>query len=122
MVQSIYQELRTIVTKIPVADKIVLTGDFNARAVQVYNTWDSLIKYDIGNMNSNGPSLLELFTQFDLVMCKSFFNLKVIHKVICIHPRYKHGHILDDVITRKRVNHDICSMKAMRGVDSGACA
>lgn len=38
MIQAIYQDLRTIVTKIPVSDKIVLTGDFNARVVPVYNT------------------------------------------------------------------------------------
>lgn len=79
MILAFYQNLRTILTKIPVVDKILLLGYFNAREDQDYNTWDSLGKYCLGKMNSNGLHLLELCTLFDLVICNTGFNLKEIH-------------------------------------------
>lgn len=57
-------------------------------------------KYGLGKTNSYWFLLLELCTQFDLVICKSFFfNLKGISKVTWIHPRFKHSHILDVIIS-----------------------
>lgn len=59
MILSIYQDLRTILAKIPVADKILLIGGFNARLGQNFHNWDYLTKYDFGKINGN-RFLLEL--------------------------------------------------------------
>lgn len=110
MIETLYQDLRTILTNIPVTDKILLLGDFIARVGQDYNTCDSLSKYGLGKMN--GFLLAELCTQFNFVICNCFFIIKEIHKVTWIYSRSKNGHTVDYVITDKHDNQDVCSVKA----------
>lgn len=119
VILAFYKNLRPILTKIYQADKILLLGDFNARVGQDHNTRNSLGKYGLGKMNSNGLLLLDLCALFNLVICNYFFNLKESHKVTWIHHRFKYGHILDYVITRKRDIQDVCSVKVMMGADCG---
>ena len=56
-------------------------------------------QHGIGKMNSNGLLLLQLCTEFELAVYKTFYQQKVMHKVTWIHLRSKHEHILDYIIT-----------------------
>ena len=70
-------------------------------------------------MNSSGLLLLQLCAEFELAMCNTFYQQNVMHKVTWIHPRSKHGHILDYIITRKRELRDVCTVTVIRGTECG---
>ena len=118
-IMAFYQDLRDCVTAIPKADKILILGDFNARVGSDHYTWDPLGRFGLGKVNDNGLLLLQLCTEFQLAVCNTFYQQKVIHKVTWIHPRSKHGHILDYIITRKRDLQDVCTVRVMRGAECG---
>lgn len=69
---------RTANTKVPKADKIPLLGDFNARASNDHEDWKTLGKQSLGKINCNGL-YLHLSTEFELVICDSFFYQKGIN-------------------------------------------
>ena len=118
-IMAFYQDLRTVISSIPNADKILLLGDFNARVGCDHETWDALGKFGLGKMNSNGLHLLQLCTEFKLAIGNTFSHQKDTHKATWIHPRSKHGHILDYLIIRKRDLQDVCTVRVMRGADCG---
>ena len=118
-IMAFYQDLRNCISSIPNADKILLLGDFNARVGSHHRNWNALGQHGIGKMNSNGLLLLQLCTEFDLAVCNTFYQQKVMHRVTWIHPRSKHGHILDYIITRKRDLRDVCTVRVIRGAECG---
>ena len=114
-----YQDMSNCVSSIPNEDKILLLGDFNARVGNDHGNWNAPGQHGIGKINSNGLLLLQLCTEFDLAVCNTSYRQKVMHKVTWIHPRSKHGHILDYIITRKRNLRDVCTVRVMRGAECG---
>ena len=112
-----YDSLRTTIRSIPFEDKLILLGDFNARVGNDFNTWDALGRHGLGKMNSNGLLLLSPSTEFNLVIGNTFFHQKSLYKVTWTHPRSKHGHVIDFIITRKRDLRDACSVRVMRSAD-----
>ena len=97
---AFYQDLRSTITSIPNADKILLHGDFNALVGRDHGTWSALGKYGVDKINSHGGHLLQLCTEFEFVICNTFSHQKDAHKATWIHPRSKHGHILVNEIFR----------------------
>ena len=118
-IMAFYQGIGNCISSIPNADKILLLGDFNARVGNDHGNWNAPGQHGIGKINSNGLLLLQLCTEFDLAVCNTSFRQKVMQKVTWIHPRSKHGHILDYIITRKRDLRDVCTVRVMRGAECG---
>ena len=59
--ESFYSQLRGVISSVPVADKMILHGDFNARVGRDFNTWSGVLgKFGRGSHNSNGDLLLSL--------------------------------------------------------------
>ena len=88
-----------------------------ARVGNDHENWNALGQHGIGKMNSNGLFLLQLCTEFESAVCNTFYQQKVMYKVAWMHPRSKHGHILDCIITRKRDLRDVCTVRVKRGVE-----
>ena len=118
-IMGFYQDLSSVLSSIPKADKIILLGDFNARVGKDYATWSALGRYGIGKMNSNGLCLLQLCSEFELAICNTYSHQKDAHKSTWTHPRSKHGHILDYILTRRRDLQDMCTVRVMRGAECG---
>ena len=114
---AFYTALSTLLSSIPKEEGIILFGDFNARVGDDHDTWKPLGSFGIGNMNSNGLLLLQLCTKMDLAITNTFFRQKLEHKATWFHPRSKHGHMIDFIITRRRDLHDFCKVRVMRGAD-----
>ena len=76
-------------------------------------------KYGIGKCNSNGDILLALCTEFDLIVTNTMLKQKDAHNTTWTHPRSRHGHMIDFIITRCRDKMDICSTRTMRGANCG---
>ena len=118
--EAFYSQLNGTLRNIASTDKLLLIGDFNARIENAgeNDKWPSALgKYGIGKCNSNGDLLLALCTEFDLIVTNTMFKQKDAHKTTWTHPRSRHGHMIDFIITRCRDKMDICSTRTMRGAN-----
>ena len=95
----------------------MLFRSFNARVGKEHDTWTPLGPHGVGKVNGNGIRLLELCSELDLAITNTFFRQKEKHKVTWFHPRSKHGHLLDYIITRRRDISDACKVKVLRSAD-----
>ena len=97
-----YDELETCIKKTPASEHLVLLGDFNARVGADNSSWPCCIgQFGVGKVNENGQRLLELCSLHDLCITNTFFLTKPIHRVSWRHPRSRHWHQLDLIITRR---------------------
>lgn len=114
--EEFYEELRHLLKKVPATDSIFLLGDFNARVGNDYKSWPSVLgKHLVGTVNSNGLLLLSLCSEFKLCVTNSIFQQANIYKGTWCHPRSKHWHTLDYVITRQSDRNSLKSTRAHRG-------
>ena len=113
-----YCKLDDLLNTIPKNDHIYLLGNFNARVGKDHEAWpDCLGKYGIGKINDNGQRLLELCSNYHLCTTSSFFPNKLQHKASWMHPRSKHQHQLDHVITRKDQLSLVCNTRTYHSAD-----
>ena len=61
--------------------------------------------------------LLQLCSEFDLVNSNTLFRQKKKDKATWFHPRSKHGHTIDFVITRRSDIRNVCKVCVMRGAN-----
>ena len=113
-----YEELDSLIASVPKSEKLILLGDFNARVGTEHQTWDGIIgRHGTGKCNSNGTLLLRACATHDLVITNTLFRLPTRNKTSWMHPRSKHWHLIDYVITRKKDVRDVRVTKAMCGAD-----
>jgi len=113
-----YEGLNSVIATVPKADKLIILGDFNARVGTDSTTWEGVIgKHGVGNCNSNGLLLLQTCAQHELLITNTVFCLPTRNRTSWMHPRSKHWHLIDYVITRKRDRQDVRVTKSMCGAD-----
>ena len=113
-----YEHLDLELNRVPSTDKLLLLGDFNARVGTDHVAWSGVIgRHGCGRMNDNGHRLLSLCSQNQLFITNTGFTLKPIHKGTWVHPRSRHAHMLDYVITRQQDLQDVLITRAMRGAE-----
>ena len=116
--EEFYSQLRDVFSKVPAKDKLILTGDFNARVGRDSDKWLGVLgPHRIGNSNSNGEQLLDLCSENGLVITNTLFKHKEQYKTTWMHPRSKHWHLLDYVITKRKDLNDVLNTRVMRGAD-----
>ena len=108
-----------LITTIPKEESVVVLGDFNARVGCENDTWMPLGPHGVGKVNDNGVLLLQLCSELDLVITNTYFYQKKEHKATWFHPRSKHGHMIDFIITRRRDLRSFCKVRVMRGAECG---
>ncbi|KAK2156801.1 hypothetical protein NP493_1939g00013 [Ridgeia piscesae] len=113
--EAVYNQLASVLSGIPRIDKLLLLGDFNARIGRDNDKWPLVMgKHGIGKCNSNGELLLALCSEFELIVTNTMFKQKNERKTTWMHPRSRHWHMIDFIITRCRCKKDIFSTRAMR--------
>ncbi|XP_046988372.1 uncharacterized protein LOC124594066 [Schistocerca americana] len=113
-----YHQLNSTLSKIPIQDKLILPGDFNARVGRDNRFWrDVMGKQGVGNCNANGLLLLGICAEHELFISNTQFRLRNRYKTTWMHPRSKHWHLIDYVITRQRDKKDILITKAALNID-----
>jgi hypothetical protein len=116
--ENFYSQLRSTLQAIPRTDKLILMGDFNARIGRDYEKWPTVMgRHGVGKGNTNGELLLALCSEFGLLLTNTVFKQKEEHKTTWMHPRSKHWHLIDYIITRQRDRMDVHSTRAMRGAN-----
>ena len=117
-ITQFYHQLDSILKNVSKEDKILLLGDFNARVGQDVTIWNRVLgRFGTGQVNFNGELLLSICTEHQLVITNTCFKHKPVHKNSWMHPRSKHWHLIDYVITRQRDLCDIHDTRAMRGAN-----
>ena len=112
-----YDELRSVLFRVPAEDKIWLCGDFNARVGSDHDAWAPLGQHGIGKSNDNGLLLLHLCNEFNLVIGNSLFQQSDHKKVTWMHPRSKQWHLLDYIMVRKRDRQDLRLVSVCRSAE-----
>ena len=116
--EEFYSQLRVVLSKVPAKDKLILTGDFNARVGRDSVKWPGVLgPHGIGYCNSNGELLLDLCSENDLVVTNTLFKQKEQQKTTWMQPHSKHWHLLDYVITKRKDLNDVLNTRVMRGAD-----
>jgi len=96
-----YDDLNAMIRSVPDKQPLLIAGDFNARVGTDHDPWPTCLgKFGTGKMNENGQRLLELCCHHELCISNTFFNTKPQHRVSWRHPRSKHWHQLDLILTR----------------------
>ena len=113
-----YEELTKAISEVPSSDKLLILGDFNARVGQDHLAWPGVLgTQGIGKCNTNGLLLLETCAAHELLITNTVFQLPTRQKTTWMHPRSKHWHMIDYVITRQRDRQDVRVTKAMCGAE-----
>ena len=114
--EAFYNRLASVLSGIPRTGKLLLMGNFNARIGRENDKWPLVIgKHGIGKCNSISELLLALCSEFELIATNTMFKQKDERKTTWMHPRSKHWHMIDFIITRCRDMIDIHSTRTMRG-------
>ena len=114
-----FEALDEVISRIPSADALYFLGDFNARVGADREAWPSCLgAYGRGKMDDNGQLLLEVCCYHGLCVTNAFFPCKEIHQVSWKHPRSRHWHQLDLVLTKRR---DLASVLLTRNYHSADC-
>ena len=85
-----YKKLNEIIKEAPVANKLLLLGDFNARVGTDHESWDGVLgHHGVGNENTNGTMLLSLCTRHQLTITNTLFNQEEQFITTWMHPGSK---------------------------------
>ena len=116
---KLYNNLSSIISEVPEQDPIFILGDLNTRVGAIkypgLPVWDSLASESYKWKRSASSWVL---LHNNLCITNTFFNTKPQHKVSWRHPRSKHWHQLDLVLTRCK---DLGSVKITRNYQSADC-
>ena len=116
--EKFYEDLDNLLKTVPSQDKLFVLGDFNARVGTDYQTWEGIIgRNGVGKCNSNGLLLLQTCSEHSLLITNTVFRLPHRNRTSWMHPRSKHWHLIDYVITRRRDRQDVLITKSMCGAD-----
>ena len=116
--EAFYNQLASVLSGISRTDKLLLIGNFNAR-IGRDNAKCPLVmgKHGIGKCNSNGELLLALCSELEVIVTNTTFKQKDEQKTTWMHPRSRHWHMIDFIVTRCRDKMDIHRTRAMGGAN-----
>ena len=115
-----YSSLEDVLARVDAADKLVVLGDFNARVGDDSNTWSEVLgKFGNGKENDNGLRLLMKCTEHGLAITNTFFLMPLKWYGSWRHPRSKHVHLLDYILTKRSDIADFLSTRVVRGAECG---
>ena len=91
----------------------------NFRAGVDHNSFPTCLgQFGTRKMNENGQCLLDLCCHHGLCVSNTFFKTKPQHRVSWRHPRSKHWHQLDLILTRR---FNLSSIKMTRSYQNADC-
>nr|VZI49273.1 unnamed protein product [Spirometra erinaceieuropaei] len=113
-----YEDLHALLATVPMADKLVVLGDFNARVGTDHTAWRGVLgPHGLRGSNDNGLLLLRTCAEHRLILTNTFFCLPEREKATWRHPRSRQWHLLDFVLVRRRDQRDVLVTKAIAGAD-----
>ena len=89
---------------------IIILGDFNALVRRFFEI-RNVLGYSIGKINANSQKLLELSSELKITIYNTRYWQKLKYKVTWTHPRLKHGHKIDFIITYRCDISGVCNVQ-----------
>ena len=115
-----YRSLEELLNRVNHTDKLVLVGDFNARVGSDLDTWQGVLgHFGRRRMNDNGLLLAMKCSEHDLAITNTYFRVPDKWYGSWQHPRSKHVHLLDYIITKRKDMPDFHSTRVVRGAECG---
>ena len=115
-----YEELESLISSVPQSEKLSILGNFNAHVGTYHQAWQNAIgKHGVRKCNSNGLLLLRMCAPHDLAITNTMFRPPTHNKTSWMHPRSRHWHPIDYVITRAKDRRDVRLTKAMCAPTAG---
>ncbi|VDP70098.1 unnamed protein product [Schistosoma curassoni] len=113
-----YERLQSIIEKCPRKDSTILMGDLNAK-VGIDNTGykDIMGGHGLGERNVNGERFANLCAFNKLVMGRTIFPHKIIHKAKWISPDHTTENQIDHICINKKFRRTTEDVRTRRGAD-----
>ncbi|BHF82882.1 hypothetical protein SprV_0802602100 [Sparganum proliferum] len=113
-----YEDLHALLATVSKADKLIVLGDFNARAGTDHTAWRGVLgPHGLRGSNDNGLLLLRTCAEHRLILTNTFFCLPEREKATWRHPRSRQRHLLGYVLVRRRDQRDVLVAKEIPGAD-----
>ena len=115
---SFYEELQSVVDRVPRRDILLLMGDLNAK-VKVDNAGrgEAMGQQGIGQMNENGELLADFCIINRLVIGGTLFPHKQLHKSTWVSPDGRTTNQSDHIAISCRWRSSLLDVRAKRGAD-----
>ena len=116
--EAFYEQLQTVLDKVPKRDIKILMGDLNAK-IGSDNTGKDLIMgvQALGEMNENGELFTDLCAFNELVIGGSVFPHKKIHKATWVSPDGKTENQIDHITISRKWRRSLMDTQVKRGAD-----
>jgi len=119
--EQFYNQLQSVLDKIPKRDMLILMGDMNAKVGQDNNRRENEMgTHGIGDMNEIGELLADLCTVNELVIGGTLFPHRNCHKATWVSPDHHTENQIDHVAVRQRWRGSLQDVRAKRGADIGS--
>ena len=97
-----------VISAVPVADKLVIRSDFNARIGQDSASWEGVLgKHGTEKCSTNGLLLLQTCSKHYFLITNTVFRFPTRNKTSWVHPRSKHWHLIVYAIVKRRNRRDV---------------
>ena len=113
-----YEQLHSIISSVPKADKLIILDDFNTRLGSDNISLDGVTgKYGVGCCKSSCLLLLQTYAEHELLITNTIFSLPTNKSMLLIQPHLKQWQLINYVIVRKMdtlhiwVTRSMCSTK-----------
>ena len=116
--EAFYHDLLNLLQQVDSKDKLLILGDFNARVGRDFELWKRVLgRHGIGNCNVSWCLLLEFHSKHQLAITNILFQQKDRFQATWRHPRSRHWHLLDYVLTRQHDMRDVLHTRVMPSAD-----
>lgn len=113
--EGFYTALDCILASVSANDKVFLLGDVNARVGKKADLCDCVPgRHGVENINDYRVLLLSKCAEYELVIMNATGRMKDEFKTSWMHPKSKHWHLIDYVVTRQRDRADVLITIVMR--------
>ena len=100
--EDFFSQLDTFITRFPQPEDLVILVDFNAGVESDLEAWPNCLgHFGVGKCKENGQRLLELCSYQTLSIITTSFGVTPHYRVFWRHPRSKHWHQMDLILTRR---------------------
>ena len=121
MKDNFYEQLQAELEEIPIHDMKIVMGDMNAKVGRDNIDYERAIgREGCGAINENGERLVELCTTYDLVVGRTLFPHRDIHKLTWYSPNGRVRNQIEHLMINGTWRRSLMDVRVKRGADVGS--